>query len=117
IKVNQVHRLKKEGYDCTLIADRIAQSLFSQVLDYGFFHGDPHPGNIFIMPNNVVSYLDFGMIGRLNDHMKYHFASLLIAVQNNSTEQMIDIFEEMELLDKVENRNALHRDLENLLEK
>src|SRR5699024_2415687 len=53
IKVNQVEQLKAEGYDLPLIADRIAHSLFTQVLYYGFFHVDPHPGNIFIKPGNV----------------------------------------------------------------
>src|SRR5699024_745326 len=64
-----------------------------------------------------ISYLDFGMVGRLNDQMKYHFASLLIAVQQNSSKQMIEVFEAMELLDHVENLNSLERDLEHLLVK
>lgn len=117
IKVNHIGQLDIEGYDRKLIAERIAHSLFTQVLDYGFFHGDPHPGNIYILPQNVISYLDFGMVGRLNDQMKYHFASLLIAVQQNSAEQMIETFREMELLDHVVKTNALHRDLEILLAK
>ncbi len=117
IKVNQIDQLDLEGYDREIIADRIAHSLFTQVLDYGFFHGDPHPGNIYILPQNVISYLDFGMVGRLNDQMKYHFASLLIAVQQNSSDQMIETFQEMELLDHVEKTNVLQRDLEHLLAK
>lgn len=117
IKVNHIGQLDIEGYDRKLIAERIAHSLFTQVLDYGFFHGDPHPGNIYILPQNVISYLDFGMVGRLNDQMKYHFASLLIAVQQNSAEQMIETFREMELLDHVVKTNALLRDLEILLAK
>ena len=117
IKVSHIEQLKEEGYNLPLIADRIANSLFTQVLDYGFFHGDPHPGNIFIMPGNVVTYLDFGMVGRLNDQMKQHFASLMIAVQKNSTDDMIETFEDMKLLDDVEDMKALRRDLEKLLGK
>lgn len=117
IKVSRINQLDIEGYNRDLIAERIANSLFTQVLDYGFFHGDPHPGNIYILPNNVISYLDFGMVGRLNDQMKYHFASLLIAVQQNNADKMIDTFQDMNLLDNVININALHRDLEYLLEK
>src|SRR5699024_11162149 len=82
--------------DLPLIADRIAHSLFTQVLDYGFFHGDPHPGNIFIKPGNVITYLDFGLVGRLSDQMKYHFASLMIAVKNNSLDEMLESFEDMD---------------------
>lgn len=114
IKVNHIEELKAEGYNLPLIAERIARSLFSQVLDYGLFHGDPHPGNIYILPGNVVSYLDFGMVGRLNDQMKFHFASLMIAVQKNSSDEMIDVFQEMNLLDNVENIDVFRRDLDNL---
>lgn len=114
IKVTHIEQLEMDGYDLPLIADRIANSLFSQVLDHGLFHGDPHPGNIFIMPGNVVSFLDFGLVGRLNDDMKHHFASLVIAVGKNSTDEMIEVFEAMDLLDNVENMKGLHRDLEKL---
>ena len=117
IKVNQMDQFDLEGYDREIIADRIAHSLFTQVLDYGLFHGDPHPGNIYILPQNVISYIDFGMVGRLNDQMKYHFATLLIAVQQNSSDQLIETFQEMELLDHVEKTNALQRDLDHLLAK
>lgn len=115
IKVNQVEQLKEEGYNLPLIAERIAHSLFTQVLDYGFFHGDPHPGNIFIKPGNVITYLDFGLVGRLSDQMKYHFASLMIAVKNNSPDEMLETFEDMDLLDSVEDMKNLRHDLERLL--
>lgn len=117
IKVSHIKRLEAEGYNLPLIAERIAHSLFTQVLDYGFFHGDPHPGNIFIMPGNVVTYLDFGMMGRLSDQMKYHFASLMIAVQKNNVDDMIETFEDMGLLDNVEDMKSFHRELEKLLTK
>lgn len=117
IKVSHIKQLETEGYNLPLIAERIAHSLFTQVLDYGFFHGDPHPGNIFIMPGNVVTYLDFGMMGRLSDQMKYHFASLLIAVQKNDVDDMIETFEDMGLLDNVEDMKSFHRELEKLLTK
>src|SRR5699024_6845067 len=112
IKVNQVEQLKAEGYDLPLIADRIAHSLFTQVLYYGFFHGDPHPGNIFIKPGNVITYLDFGLVGRLSDQMKYHFASLIRPVKNNSPDEMRESFEDRDVLDYVEDMKYLHHDLD-----
>lgn len=117
IKVNQIDELEEKGYDLSLLASRVAESLFTQVLEYGFFHGDPHPGNIYIMPNNIVSYLDFGMVGQLDEQTKYHFASILIALQQKNIDQMMEIFEDMELLDRVENMKGLRRELESLLNK
>jgi len=117
IKVTHVDQLDEDGYDRQVIAERIAHALFTQVLDHGFFHGDPHPGNIYILPHNVVSFLDFGLVGRLNEEMKYHTASILLAVQQNSANAIIETFREMELLDRVEKIKPLHRDLEHLLAK
>src|SRR5699024_8359886 len=81
------------------------------VLDHGFFHGDPHAGNIFIKPGNVITYLDFGLVGRLSDQMKYHFASLMLAVKNNSPDEMLETFADMDLLDDVEDMKNLRHDL------
>src|SRR5699024_1680058 len=117
VKVTNLDKLQEAGYDKHIIADRIAHSLFSQVLEYGFFHGDPHPGNIYILPNNVICYLDFGMVGKLNKQLQYHFASLLLAVEDSNVKEMIHVFQEMDLLDKVEKVNVLERDLELLFEK
>src|SRR5699024_5336728 len=82
LTMEMIHQ--ESRYDKHIIADRIAHSLFSQVLEYGFFHGDPHPGNIYILPNNVICYLVFGMVGKLNKHLQYHFASLLLAVEDSN---------------------------------
>src|SRR5699024_10633986 len=112
-----VEQLKEEGYDLPLIAARIAHSLFTQVLDHGFFHCDPHPGNIFIKPGNVITYLDFVLVGRLSDQMKYHFSSLMFAVKNNSQIDMLITLEDMYLLYDVEDMKNLRHDLDRLLGK
>src|SRR5690606_5326943 len=80
-------------------------------------HGDPHPGNIFILPNNKVAFLDFGMVGRLSDDMKYHFASIIINIQAGDLDGIIDTFNTWGLLDRVENLHALRRDIDSLLQK
>lgn len=76
IKANDLDKLDEGGYDRKLVARRIFDSMLHQILDDGFFHGDPHPGNIFILPDNVVSFLDFGMVGKLDNKLKEQFAPL-----------------------------------------
>ncbi|GIN20976.1 MAG TPA: AarF/ABC1/UbiB kinase family protein [Bacillus bacterium] len=117
IKVTQVDELDKNGFDRELIAARLAESMFTQVLEYGFFHGDPHPGNIYILPNNVIAYLDFGMVGQLREDLKYHFASLLINLQKGSSKGMIKIFSAMDLLDENTDVAELKYDLDGLIGK
>ncbi|MBM7713198.1 ubiquinone biosynthesis protein [Bacillus thermophilus] len=117
IKVTHVDKLDEAGYDRKLIAGRLADSMFSQVLEHGFFHGDPHPGNIYVLPDNVVAYLDFGMVGQLKEDLKYHFASLLMNLQQGSAKGMIKTFAAMDLLDGDTDAHDLQYDLERLISK
>ena len=57
--------LKANGLDTQQIALNGANALLTMILKYGFFHADPHAGNIFILPNNVIGFIDFGMVGVL----------------------------------------------------
>lgn len=117
IKVNKYDELEEKGYDKKQIAERITDAMLYQILVEGFFHGDPHPGNIFILPNNKVAFLDFGMVGRLSEDMKYHFASVIINIQAGDLDGIIDTFNTWGLLDRVENLHALRRDIDSLLQK
>ncbi len=57
--------LKANGLDTQQIALNGANALLTMILRYGFFHADPHAGNLFIMPDNVIAFIDFGMVGVL----------------------------------------------------
>ncbi|WP_172369077.1 ABC1 kinase family protein [Sporosarcina jiandibaonis] len=115
IRVNDIDGLDEAGYDRKLIADRVVDAMFYQVLEKGFFHGDPHPGNIYILPDNRICFLDFGMMGRINDRLKFHFASLIINLQQGDTKGMMKIFSDMGLLNEDANTSAFQRDLEDLI--
>ncbi|MCM3744626.1 AarF/UbiB family protein [Sporosarcina luteola] len=114
VKANDLETMDAGGYDRKLIARRIVDSMFHQILDEGFFHGDPHPGNIYILPEHVVSYLDFGMIGRLDKELKYHFASLILNLREGDTEGMIEVFSDMGILSEDTDMRAFTRDVDDL---
>jgi ubiquinone biosynthesis protein len=114
IKANDLEKLDACGYDRKLIARRIVDSMLRQILEEGFFHGDPHPGNIYILPENVVSYLDFGMVGRLDHDLKFHFATLLIHLRNGNTQDMIDTFSEMGIFSEETDMMEFTRDVNDL---
>lgn len=111
IKVSHFNQLNENGYNLKVIAERITQSMLHQILIEGFFHGDPHPGNIYVLPENKIAYLDFGMMGRLSDEMKYQFASLCINLRHGNTKGMIRSFSSMDLIsdetDIISLQNAL----------
>jgi ubiquinone biosynthesis protein len=84
IKISEIERLGAAGLDCKRINLRGANFFLKQVLDYGFFHADPHPGNICVLPNNVICLYDFGMVGSVDRNTRELFVDLLDSlVQQN----------------------------------
>jgi len=80
IKASDVPALKNAGLDLRLIANRITHLIMKQIFVYGFFHADPHPGNIHILPGNVVCFLDFGQMGFLDRQTRETFAALILGI-------------------------------------
>jgi ubiquinone biosynthesis protein len=89
IKVNDFEKLRAAGYDLKAIARYGADALLKQVLVHGLFHGDPHPGNVFIMPGPVVCFLDYGMVGRLDHTLKYQLVDLLAGILERDVEKVV----------------------------
>ncbi|GFO61862.1 ubiquinone biosynthesis protein UbiB [Geomonas silvestris] len=89
IKVNDLAALEAAELNRREIASRGADAFLKMVLDHGFFHGDPHPGNVLIMPGNVICLLDFGMIGRLDPGLKTYLTDVLSAVIRRDVDGLI----------------------------
>ncbi|HEY90026.1 MAG TPA: AarF/ABC1/UbiB kinase family protein [Thermoflexia bacterium] len=66
IKVNDISALKATGHDCTQIANHSAYFIIKEVLEDGFFHADPHPGNLIVLADGSLGVMDFGMVGHLS---------------------------------------------------
>ena len=67
----------------------IVEAVMKQILMDGFFHSDPHPGNMTILDNQIIGLMDFGMVGRLTPDMKSHLASLIIGMMKQNTNAVI----------------------------
>ena len=80
IKISEIDRLREEGFDLSEIARKGARLIMKQIFVHGFFHADPHPGNVLVLPDGAIGYLDFGMMGRLCRETREKFAGLLLAV-------------------------------------
>ena len=99
VKISDIVDSDDSQYDKKLISARGADMMLKQIFVDGFFHGDPHPGNIFITENNVIALLDFGLVGRVEESTMANMASLLIAAIGNNTEKIIESLEQMEIID------------------
>lgn len=116
-KVNEADKLKEKGNDPKVLAKRIVDSILHQILIEGYFHGDPHPGNILALPDDSIIYLDFGMVGKLTPDMKYHMASLVIALMRQKTDDVIKSITQMGIVPDDINLPALRSEVEKLNEK
>ncbi len=112
-----LEQLHKQGFNTKLIAERIVESVMQQILIDGFFHGDPHPGNVTALPGDVVVLMDFGMVGRLTPHMKSNLASLIIAMMNQSTAGIIKAIMRMGIVPDSVDIELLNADVELLRDK
>ncbi|MEC2057786.1 ABC transporter [Peribacillus psychrosaccharolyticus] len=117
VKVNNLSRLEEEGYNRKVIAERIAHSMLHQILIEGFFHGDPHPGNIVILPGDRIVWMDFGMVGRLSANMQNQFALLALSMKSGSTNGIIKAISEMGVIPFDTNMSALQVDIDELRER
>lgn len=80
IRSSDVAAIRAAGLDPVLITKRGADLLLRQIFVHGFFHADPHPGNIAILPGNVLCYYDFGMMGRIDRRMQDGITDLIHGV-------------------------------------
>ncbi|MBL4867269.1 MAG: phosphotransferase [Pseudomonadales bacterium] len=76
IPSKNIRQLKAKGLDTKLIASRVAAMAWKSMLENGFFHADPHPGNFLILPHNQIAMLDFGMVGKLSRHRREQLVKL-----------------------------------------
>ncbi|KAF6000897.1 hypothetical protein F1559_002357 [Cyanidiococcus yangmingshanensis] len=79
------------GFDLSRIAKRVAEAYLFQILGSGFFHADPHPGNLAVAPGDVLIYYDFGMMGELSGNVKERIVQLLAAVVDKDAENVMKL--------------------------
>ncbi len=80
IKASNFEGLCAAGLDRRETATRITDLLMKQIFVHGFFHADPHPGNIHVLPGNIICFLDFGMMGFLDQRTRETFAKFIIGI-------------------------------------
>jgi ubiquinone biosynthesis protein len=75
-----LERVSREGLDRQLLARRGAHAVLKMIVEDGFFHADPHPGNVFYLPGNRIAFIDFGMVGRVSPRRREDLLQLLLGL-------------------------------------
>jgi ubiquinone biosynthesis protein len=112
-KISEITRTLEEK---KAIARNGFRSVLKQIFIDGFFHGDPHPGNLFVLDNNAIAFLDFGMTGRLDQEMKDELADLLVAVINRNIGQIAHILANLGEHPATLNMRDFRRDVAEILD-
>ncbi|MBI3756333.1 MAG: 2-polyprenylphenol 6-hydroxylase [Deltaproteobacteria bacterium] len=98
--LDEAEKIKAQGLDVKKIAENGVRAFFKQVFEFGFFHADMHPGNIFAGHDGTIIYLDFGIMGRLDADLRKYLASLLFNLVRQDYYSMAQIHREMGLVSK-----------------
>jgi len=98
--LDETEKIKAKGLDIKKIAENGIRAFFKQVFEFGYFHADLHPGNIFTSDDGTIIYLDFGIVGRLDENLRRYLASLLFHLIRQDYHNMALIHREMGLISK-----------------
>jgi ubiquinone biosynthesis protein len=116
IKVSDLAAIEAAGLNRREIARRGAVAFLKMVLEHGFFHADPHPGNVLILPENVICLLDFGMVGRLDPGVKRYLTDVLTAVIKKDVEELVQTIIGAGEMNEAVNLNALKKGLSDFID-
>ncbi len=117
IKIDDFAKLDAEGYDRQRIAIHSARIIIKEVLEDGFFHADPHPGNFVVMPDEVIGAMDFGMVGHLDNRDRQNLIRLYLAAVALDAEGIVEQLTRMGAVNRQADQRGLERDIRRLLDK
>lgn len=117
IKIDDVQALDAAGYDRYRIAAHAASMITKEILDDGYFHADPHPGNFVVMEGEVIGAMDFGMVGHLSPADKADLARLYVVAIEQDVPGAADELIRMGVAEYHVDRAALERDLRRMMHK
>ena len=113
-KLNDVYESTGDEFDKKLLAKHVLDSYLQQLFIDGFFHGDPHPGNVMILEDNVVCYLDLGMMGFFDEKFKKDLSEVVLLFMDQDVDGLINQLMYMDILDYDIDTSSLRRDLNDL---
>jgi ubiquinone biosynthesis protein len=111
IRVKQLAESVPDGLDRKIVVDRGAEICLKQIFEFGFFHADPHPGNIFVLPGNVVCLLDFGMMGTLDRLTRETLVDLINAVVQRDAPEVSRVILKLTSWEDEPDRRLLEKDV------
>lgn len=111
IPLNEINRLAETDVDKEEIARRGARLYLEMIFTHGFYHADPHPGNIRLLAGNVIGLLDFGMVGRIDQRLREDIEEALLAAVSQDAEHLTGVITRVGAVPRELDRAGLGLDL------
>lgn len=114
-KISALAELDRTGVDRSRLAHDATRLILDMLFRDGFFHADPHPGNLLIEPGGTIGLIDFGMVGEIDDRLRRALVHLVIAAARGDTDRMAGMLLQVAPSKGRVHRKALSRDLAKIL--
>ncbi|MFN8321592.1 MAG: AarF/ABC1/UbiB kinase family protein [Chitinophagales bacterium] len=115
-KITDVKQLKEWNISPARIVEKGMDIYLSQIFEFGYFHGDPHPGNILVNEEGTIILLDFGMVGQLMKKDKYAFAGIFIAMSKHDAREMANQMRKLAVEDNITDMRQFVYELNDMIE-
>jgi len=115
-KITDAATMESWGLDPKKIAETGMDIYLKQIFEYGYFHADPHPGNILIQKDGSICLIDFGMVGKLLKRDKLAFAGIIVAMANKDPRAMAMNFRRLAIDSDIEDMRTFEYRLSELIE-
>jgi predicted unusual protein kinase regulating ubiquinone biosynthesis (AarF/ABC1/UbiB family) len=89
VKISELETLDRLGIDRPALARNLLEMYLQMFLHDGFYHADPHPGNVFVRPDGVIQLIDFGMVGSIPDDLRHGLVDLIVAVLTRDSARVV----------------------------
>ena len=97
-KLTNIEEVQAQGIDATHLVEVGVECSLRQLLEHGFFHADPHPGNLLAMPDGKLAYLDFGMMSRIKPYQRYGLIQAIVHLVNRDFESLATDYVKLDFL-------------------
>ncbi|MCW2277064.1 ABC1 kinase family protein [Heliophilum fasciatum] len=111
-RIDDLDFLEENQIDRRELAKRLMQAYLDQVIVFGFYHADPHQGNLYVQADGTLVFLDFGMVGELTSGTKENIKDMLFALLQRDSEQLVNTLNALGFLRPNANRNLIRRAME-----
>ena len=117
IKISDLQALDAAGIDRKQIATRLVEIMATQALDQGLYHADPHPGNLLVKADGTIVFMDFGMVGYVDEHLKDQLVDLILAVVDRDVDRIVSLLLTVGIVQRRVDTARLKLDVRNLMRK